>query len=158
MLADDLPNRDCNAQASRGEINDATAGAAAALREYKEEYVQPFANVLAEHPNVPVVLIIEPDSLGNVISNEGQNGCSATTVANYKEGVKYAVTTLVSKAPHAAIYVDAAHGGWMGFEPNANAFVELMHSMGVLPLIRGFSTNVGACRPNYRNPSAGARM
>lgn len=108
----DLPNRDCNAQASRGEINAAAAGSEAALTEYKREYVDPFAEMLAAHASVPVALVIEPDSLGNVISNEGKNGCSAATVANYKEGVRYAIATLRNKASHVAIYVDAAHGGW----------------------------------------------
>ena len=110
----DLPNRDCNAKASNGEIRAADAGgAAAALLEYKRDYVDPFSEVLARYSDVPVVLVIEPDSLGNVISNAGQHGCTEQTVANYKEGVRYAVSTIATVAPHAAIYVDAAHGGWM---------------------------------------------
>ncbi len=138
-LTDDLPNRDCNAKASAGEIQGATS---AALREYKYQYVEPFAEKLAKYSRVPVVLVIEPDSLGNVISNVGKAGCSQATVDNYKEGVKYAIQTLAAKAPHAGLYVDAAHGGWMGYQQNSADFVTLMHSMGVLPLIRGFSTNV----------------
>ena len=144
----DLPNRDCNAKASNGEITAAAdTDAAAALLEYKHTYVDPFASVLASYREVPVVLVIEPDSLGNVISNRGQNGCTEATVASYKEGVRYAVATLAERAPHAAIYVDAAHGGWMGFEPNAQAFVELMSQMAILDHIRGFSTNVA----NYQS-------
>jgi cellulose 1,4-beta-cellobiosidase len=109
----DLPNRDCNAKASNGEISDATAGSAAALREYQHEYVDPFVSVLQMYESVPVVLVIEPDSLGNVISNTGSNGCTAATVANYKDGVAYAVRSIAARAPHVAIYVDAAHGGWV---------------------------------------------
>lgn len=138
----DLPNRDCNAKASNGEISDARSGSEQALREYKREYVDPFVEVLAQYSNVPVALIIEPDSLGNVISNEGSNGCTRQVVDNYKEGISYAVTTIAARAPHVAIYVDAAHGGWMGFEHNAQAFVDLISSMHILHLIRGFSTNV----------------
>ena len=139
--------RDCNAEASRGEINAATSGSAAALAEYKEHYVDPFADVLAAHASVPVALVIEPDSLGNVITNEGQKGCTAATISNYKEGVRYAIATIMARNPRVAIYVDAAHGGWMGFEPNANKFIELMQAMHILPLIRGFSTNVA----NYQS-------
>ena len=143
----DLPNRDCNAKASNGEISDATIGSTAALSEYKRHYVDPFVEVLHEFANVPVVLVVEPDSLGNVISNQGLQGCTAATIANYKEGVAYAVRTIATRAPHVAIYVDAAHGGWMGFEHNARAFVQLMKSMDVLPFIRGFSANVA----NYQS-------
>ena len=143
----DLPNRDCNAKASNGEIRFVDSGADAALQEYKRDYVDPFVEVLVQYSSVPVVLIIEPDSLGNVISNLGKNGCSAATVTNYKEGVTYAITTIAAAAPHVAMYVDAAHGGWMGFENNAAAFVDLISDLGVLPLIRGFSTNVA----NYQS-------
>ena len=138
----DLPNRDCNAKASNGEISDATAGSSAALREYKQEYVEKFVQVLEQYSSVPVALAIEPDSLGNVISNAGSNGCSLQVVENYKEGVAYAIRTLAARVPRVAIYVDAAHGGWMGFEHNAQAFVDLMNSMHILHLIRGFSVNV----------------
>ena len=144
----DLPNRDCNAKASNGEIRaDDEDEALAALEQYQRGYVDPFAHVLAEYKNVPTVLVIEPDSLGNVISNTGLNGCTEATVRNYKEGVRYAVQTLAEVAPHAAIYVDAAHGGWMGYEPNARKFVSLMMEMGILQHIRGFSTNVA----NYQS-------
>jgi cellulose 1,4-beta-cellobiosidase len=148
----DLPNRDCNAKASNGEISDAASGAAHALQEYKREYVDAFVDVLVENSAVPTVLIIEPDSLGNVISNAGSNGCSAQVVANYKEGVAYAVTTIAARAPHVGIYVDAAHGGWMGFEHNAQAFVELMNSMNIIQHIRGFSANVA----NYQTLGVGS--
>lgn len=140
----DLPNRDCSAMASAGEIShgNGAGAAAAALRVYKEQYVDEFAAVLAKHSRVPVVLVLEPDSLGNVISNEGAERCSGETVANYKEGITYAVQTLSARAPHVGLYIDAAHGGWMGYEGNAAAFTELIASLDVLPHIRGFSVNV----------------
>ena len=62
----------------------------------------------------------------------------------YKEGVAYAVTTLAASHPDAALYIDAGHGGWLGFEKNAAAFATLIIEMGVLEHIRGFSTNVCA--------------
>jgi len=149
----DLPNRDCNAKASNGEISfggDKDDAAAAALSEYKLRYVEPFAAMLALYAKVPVVIVVEPDSLGNVISNAGNNGCSAATVSNYKLGVRHAVNALssarddVPDAAVVALYVDAAHGGWMGYEPNSQAFVRLMVEIGILEHIRGFSLNVYA--------------
>ena len=44
---------------------------------------------------------------------------------SYREGISFAVTTLAATAPHAALYLDAGHGGWMGFEENAARFAEL---------------------------------
>ena len=41
----DLPNRDCNAKASNGEIRFSAHDADAALEEYKREYVDPFVEV-----------------------------------------------------------------------------------------------------------------
>jgi len=144
----DLPNRDCNAKASNGEISFRGDDAAdVALAEYRTQYVDPFVAILARYSSVPVVIVVEPDSLGNVISNAGRNGCSEATVNNYKAGIKYAVDALSiarssSSAATLALYVDAAHGGWMGYEPNAQAFVSLMVEIGILDKIRGFSTNV----------------
>jgi cellulase/cellobiase CelA1 len=51
-LADDLPNRDCNAKASLGEISDSSQGADAALQQYQQGYIDPFAAVLAEYSQV----------------------------------------------------------------------------------------------------------
>jgi len=161
----DLPNRDCNAKASNGEISfgeqDVAEASEAALAIYRTRYVDPFVAVLGEYPRVPVVIVIEPDSLGNVISNAGQHSCSAATVATYKLGVRYAVDALSGARGHLAaggtvgasmgapiaLYVDAAHGGWMGFEPNAQAFVSLMIEIGILDKIRGFTTNVANYQP-----------
>ena len=39
-------------------------------------------------------------------------------------------------------YVDAAHGGWLGWENNMGDFVSLVDGLGIAPKIRGFSTNV----------------
>lgn len=90
----DLPNRDCNAKASNGEISFSEAEAEEALATYKTRYVDPFAEMIETYARVPVVIVIEPDSLGNAISNAGQNGCSRATVLNYKLGVRYAVNRL----------------------------------------------------------------
>lgn len=94
-----------------------------------------------------MALVIEPDSLGNVVTNAGNKACTDETVTAYKEGVRYAVKTLATVAPHAAIYIDAAHGGWMGYEHNAADFAKLIISMGITNLIRGFSTNVANYQP-----------
>jgi cellulose 1,4-beta-cellobiosidase len=141
-----LPHRDCSAKAS--------AGGLSGLRQYKEEYIDPFAEVLHRYRHVPAVVIVEPDSLGNLVTNGGGGAaaggggsCGEEVAAAYRDGVSYAVHTLAARAPHAALYVDAAHGGWLGYEENAAGFVSLIRELGIAPLIRGFSTNIANYQP-----------
>lgn len=129
LMIYNLPNRDCNAKASNGEIccarssdgscdysGAAGRSCAPGLREYKDFYITPLADVLGRfHARLPIVVIIEPDSLGNVVTNLGQGGCSPSTVNAYKEGITFAVTAIARAAPTVAMYVDAGHGGWLGF-------------------------------------------
>ena len=61
-----------------------------------------------------------------------------------------AIRTIAALAPQAAIYVEAAHGGWMGFEHNAEAFVQLMKGMDVLHLIRGARAQPKRCQLRTR--------
>jgi cellulase/cellobiase CelA1 len=99
------------------------------------------------HTKVEVVLIIEPDSLPNLATNSGIPGCgnSATTNA-YKTGVAYAINKF--KDLNVTMYLDAAHGGWLGWEDNTGKFVNLLTSMDFsLSSLRGFSTNVANYQP-----------
>jgi len=156
----DLPNRDCNARASNGEIccsynadrtcdYSAAGDCAAGLNEYETTYVNPFAQVLAQFDGrVPIVVIVEPDSLPNLATNQGNPSCgNSATVAAYTKGISYAVTTIKAKAPHASVYLDAAHGGWLGWDNNLVAYADLVAQLGVAPLLRGFSTNVANYQP-----------
>jgi cellulose 1,4-beta-cellobiosidase len=153
----DLPNRDCNALASNGEIccaynadgrcnYDASGDCANGLREYKEQYIDQFATVLAENPTVPVVLIIEPDSLPNLVTNINNPRCQNSQIA-YKEGIKYAIDTFSARAPQATMYIDGAHGGWLGWDNNAQGFATLISQLNVHTKVRGFATNVANYQP-----------
>ena len=75
----------------------------------------------------PLVRPPPPPPKGNVVS---PGKCSVTTTDSYKTGIAYAVKHLSEVAPHAAIYIDAAHGGWMGYETNAAKFADVVISMG----------------------------
>lgn len=155
LIVYDLPNRDCAAKASNGEIcckynDDKTCDHAAkgdcdaGLREYKTEYIDKLAAVLKEyHEKVPVVLIIEPDSLPNLATNKADPRCgSEGTMQAYQEGIAYAVETLKTACPSCGLYLDAAHGGWLGWQTGHDVFMALVAKMGVAPYLRGFSTNV----------------
>lgn len=131
----DLPNRDCKAKASNGEIccNPSSAGdgtcdynaggdCSAGLSDYKTNYITPLAATIKQYcGKVPMVLVIEPDSLPNLASNMADPHCgNSATVAAYSQGIPYAVQTLAAACPSATQYLDAAHGGWLGQLPSLN--------------------------------------
>jgi cellulose 1,4-beta-cellobiosidase len=72
-------------------------------------------------------------------------GNSATSTA-YKVGIPYAINQL-STLSNVAMYLDAAHGGWLGWSNNLNAFVQTVSSLGIISKLRGFSTNVANYQP-----------
>merc|ERR1719410_1146093 len=82
-----LPNRDCDAKASAGEIccsrfedgscnYEKESDCAEGIEEYKRDYVDPFVQVLQEYQQkVSAVLVIEPDSLPNLATNQDHPRC-----------------------------------------------------------------------------------
>jgi cellulose 1,4-beta-cellobiosidase len=134
----DLPSRDCAAIASAGEL-DLGAG----IERYKKEFVDPIAAQFRAHPLQRVAVLLEPDSLGNVATNLNMAKCAAAEQA-YKHSIAYAVRTLA--LPNVAVYLDAAHAGWLGWDGNrakiARIFKEVLDEAGGASLVRGFATNV----------------
>uniref|UniRef100_A0A7S2F6F8 Glucanase n=1 Tax=Alexandrium andersonii TaxID=327968 RepID=A0A7S2F6F8_9DINO len=157
----DLPNRDCHAKASNGEIcckylpNGACdythqTGCEAGLKEYKETYADPFVEVLQKYAGrVPVVVVVEPDSLPNLATNLDDPRCGGrATREAYTKGIKYSIKQLTTKTPEVAVYLDAAHGGWLGWQDNLMDFMRMLRRMD-LPFrkMRGFATNVANYQP-----------
>jgi len=155
----DLPNRDCDAAASNGEIcctynadgtcnYSASGDCADGIEEYKTQYVDPFVAALKKFKGkVPVVLIVEPDSVPNLASNLGHPHCgNMATQLSYHHGIKYALSQLVDTG--ATLYLDAAHGGWLGWDDNLSAYMGLLRDWD-LPLdqVRGFATNTANYQP-----------
>jgi cellulase/cellobiase CelA1 len=68
-----------------------------------------------KYPKTAISLIIEPDSLPNLVTNTGVAACQAAA-AGYREGVAYALKSL--NLPNVAMYLDAGHGGWLGWPDN----------------------------------------
>ena len=151
---------DCTTTRSNGEIccrynDDGTCDytgdeCAAGLAEYESGYVDVFAEVLAEYADsVPVALVIEPDSVGNLVTNADDPKCGSGAYAGGDRGdvVPYAIQTLKAACADCAIYLDAAHGGWLGWENNLDDFVARVAGFGVLDALRGFATNVANYQP-----------
>jgi len=135
----DLPNRDCAAKASGGELKVKENGEA----RYKSEFIDPIAAQFQSHPNQPIVVILEPDSLANLATNLGNAVCAASQDA-YIFSVAYAIQKL--SLPNVSIYLDAAHAGWLGWDNNrsriVSVFKRVLTAAGGSSKIRGFATNV----------------
>ena len=142
-----LPGRDCAALASNGELgpND--------LPRYKAEYIDVIAGILRRpaYANLRIVLIIEIDSLPNLVTNvttrpTGTAMCD-TMLQNrgYVDGVGYALATF-GAIPNVYNYVDAGHHGWLGWDTNFGPTVDMMRtaataSGSTLANVHGFITN-----------------
>ncbi|KAI1826518.1 1, 4-beta cellobiohydrolase [Xylaria intraflava] len=133
----DLPGRDCAAKASNGEL------AYTDLDRYKTEYIDPIVAKIQANPNLAFALIIEPDSLPNLVTNAALTTCQQSASA-YEEGVAYALQSL--NLPNVVMYVDAGHGGWLGWDanlqPGAEELAKVYKNAGSPSQVRGFSTNI----------------
>jgi cellulose 1,4-beta-cellobiosidase len=143
----DLPNRDCAANASSGELSVADRGEA----RYRSEFIDVVAGQFAEFPTQRIVVVLEPDSLANLVTNLQMPRCTQAEAA-YRDSISYAISKL--SAPHVSIYLDAAHAGWTGWNGNrpklAQLFGDVLKRAGGQEKIRGFATNVA----NYNTLSA----
>src|SRR6476659_1659835 len=140
-----LPNRDCAAEGSRGELFVDKGGEAL----YQTQFIDVIAAAFAAHPSQKVAVILEPDSLPNIVTNSVVPACAAAEQI-YRRGIAYAITKL--SMPNVFIYLDAAHAGWLGWPKNlpkaVALFKEVITTAGGADRIRGFALNVS----NYDPP------
>ncbi|KAH8170046.1 glycosyl hydrolases family 6 domain-containing protein [Sarocladium implicatum] len=147
LVVYNLPDRDCSAGESAGELDSADGG----LERYKSEYIDPYAEKLAAATDVSFAVVLEPDSLANLVTNMGVEFC-AQAAPVYREGIAYAINSL--QYDHVNLYIDAAHGGWLGWDDNLpltaaefQTVVELARETNAEAKIRGFVTNVSNYNP-----------
>jgi len=141
----DLPDRDCAALASNGELSiaggDTVIGPTGAketltgtgLQEYENDYITPIYQALAAAPsNVRFVLVVEDDSLPNIVTNTGYSFSIANCVAAnggesyptysmtgvYVQAIQYALNQFHS-LPNVYNYLDIGHHGWLGWTEGA---------------------------------------
>ncbi|CAI9635386.1 unnamed protein product [Alternaria burnsii] len=133
----DLPGRDCAAKASNGEL------AVGEIDIYKTEYIDPIVAIFKKYPNTAIALVIEPDSLPNLVTNSNLQTCK-DSASGYREGVAYALKQL--NLPNVAMYIDAGHGGWLGWndnlKPGAKELATVYKNAGSPKSVRGVATNV----------------
>ncbi|KAK4466529.1 exoglucanase 3 precursor [Cladorrhinum samala] len=133
----DLPGRDCAAKASNGELK------VGEISRYKTEYIDVIVGLLKKHSNTAFALVIEPDSLPNLVTNSDVQACK-NSASGYREGVAYALKSL--NLPNVVMYIDAGHGGWLGWDanlkPGAEELAKAYKAAGSPKQFRGFATNV----------------
>ena len=148
LVVYDLPDRDCAALASNGELSAASGG----LATYKSRYIDRIAEIVSRPPyaTLRVVTVIEPDSYPNMLTNVNIGKPVCDTVSRngtYVDGIRYAIGKFAA-LKNVAMYLDIAHSGWLGWNENrAKAiagFKDLVKGatpQGDLGVIRGFATN-----------------
>ena len=135
----DLPERDCAAVASNGQLTLANGGE----KRYQKEFIDKIAASFKSHSQERIAVVLEPDSLANVATNLTIAKCAAAQDV-YKHSIAYAIKQLA--LPNVTIYLDAAHAGWLGWSGNrdkiAALYADVLKEAGGVDRIRGFATNV----------------
>jgi len=167
----DLPDRDCAALASNGEISIAAnppTQPLTGIQTYEQDYITPIYNILspyATNPNIRFVLVVEDDSLPNMITNTGlsyslpnciaaNDGESYPTLSMngvYVLGIQYALNTFHT-LPNVYQYLDVGHHGWLGWTANMAAAVPFFLAVAQgttagVSSIDGFITNTANYGP-----------
>ena len=93
------------------------------LDTYKTQYVDKVIAEFAKYPDVPIIAIVEPDSLPNLATNMSDQKCSQGEAA-YKDGVAYTLKQLYALG-NVVSYLDAGHGGWLGWDNNLQLVVPI---------------------------------
>ncbi|KAF2835114.1 glycoside hydrolase family 6 protein [Patellaria atrata CBS 101060] len=156
LVVYNLPDRDCAALASNGELAIANNGEA-----LYRGYIDSIAAHIKTYSDVKFILTIEPDSLANLITNLNVQKCANAKKA-YEDSTIYALKTL--NLPNVSMYLDGGHGGWLGWDANitpaAKMFGDLYKAAGSPKAVRGLVTNVSnyngwslATCPSYTTPN-----
>jgi cellulose 1,4-beta-cellobiosidase len=149
----DLPNRDCAALASNGEIP------SGGLTTYETQFIDPIVSILKtpKYASLRVVTVIEPDSLPNLETNADQQATAteacrkAKSTGEYIQGVGYALAKL-GALPNVYNYIDAGHHGWLGWDTNFRPFGDIAHQAATangasVNDVAGFITNTANYSP-----------
>ncbi len=140
----DLPGRDCAAESSAGELSADAAGEAG----YQHAFIDVIAAAFRAHPDQRIAVVLEPDSLSNLVTNLDRPRCK-TAEGIYKRGIAYAISKL--SLPNVFLYLEAAHAGWLGFPKNidraAALYKNVLTMAGGPTRVRGFALNVSNYDP-----------
>jgi cellulose 1,4-beta-cellobiosidase len=140
----DLPGRDCAAASSAGELAPDAAGEA----RYRREFIDVIAKRLQAQPSLRIAVVLEPDSLANVVTNMEIPRCTVAEPV-YRRSIAYAISKL--SLPNVYVYLDAGHSQWLGWPRNlkksVGIFKQVLASAGGAERVRGFAVNVSNYNP-----------
>lgn len=154
LVVYDLPDRDCAALASNGELSSANDG----MTKYKTQYIDRIAEILARpaYAGLRIVTVIEPDSFPNMLTNIGIGKTMCDSVNSkgvYVQGIQYTLNKL-STLKNVYMYLDIAHSGWLGWDNNRAKAIDGFKTLvkgatpsGNLGIIRGFASNTANYTP-----------
>ncbi|KAG4085892.1 1, 4-beta cellobiohydrolase [Neocallimastix lanati (nom. inval.)] len=124
----------------------ASAGCASSLETYKG-YVDDISNTISQYPNTKVVMVVEPDTLGNLVT--GSSEACKTVHTLHKNALSYAVD-IFGNMENVSVYLDAAHGKWLsGVADKAAKVIKEVLDNAPNGKIRGLSTNISNYQPVY---------
>ncbi|OUM60883.1 carbohydrate-binding module family 1 protein, partial [Piromyces sp. E2] len=112
-----IPTRDCNSNAS--------AGGASDLNKYKG-YIDDISNTIKSHPESKVVMVVEPDTLGNLVTGSSEACKNVHTL--HKNALSYAVDVfgawimLVFTLMPLTVCDNAPHGKIRGLSTNVSNY------------------------------------
>ncbi|KAG8698726.1 hypothetical protein FRC11_014199, partial [Ceratobasidium sp. 423] len=111
-----------------------------------EAYIKAVASQLRRYPDVSVAIALEPDSIGNLVTNLSVPKCGNAAPA-HKRLLGLAVALL--QLPNVSLYLDGAHAGWLGWPdnlvPTAAILGEILNNAkthNTKATVRGLATNV----------------
>ncbi|HEX7764355.1 MAG TPA: glycoside hydrolase family 6 protein [Cellvibrio sp.] len=149
----DLPNRDCHALASNGELTQGVEG----TTRYRTEYVDVLASIFADpkYRSLRIIAIIEPDSLPNLVTNLSTPACqqAADATHGYVPNTRYTLSKFYP-ITNVYSYVDIGHSGWLGWTDNFGKAVTLIGdaikgATGGVNSVAGFVSNTSGYTPLY---------
>lgn len=149
----DLPNRDCHALASNGELVQGPEGTA----RYRNEYIDVIASIFSDpkYSSLRIIAIIEPDSLPNLVTNLSTPACqeAADMTHGYIPNTRYTLNKL-SQISNVYSYVDIGHSGWLGWDDNFGKAITLIGdaikgTTAGVNSIAGFVSNTAGYTPVY---------
>lgn len=149
----DLPNRDCHALASNGELKQGVEGST----RYRTEYVDALVSIFSDpkYASLRIIAIIEPDSLPNLVTNLSTPACqqAADATYGYVANTRYTLSKLYPLT-NVYSYVDIGHSGWLGWTDNFGKAVTLIGdaikgATGGVNSVAGFVSNTSGYTPLY---------
>ncbi|CAE6511761.1 unnamed protein product [Rhizoctonia solani] len=133
-----LPERDCSSKASAGELGLTTGETS------YQKLLQSAKAQIEKYPDVAVAIILEPDSIGDLVASNSVPKCSNSAQV-HKRLLSLAVATL--QLPNVSIYLDGANAGWLedSLAPTAallSGILKDAKTQNANSTVRGLATNI----------------